>query len=678
MVATKKQRAGIARACVGMILVAGTVFFFARCTGRVAQPDGDDGLLAKLDTIQEMIQTDRVMAKRMLDSAFRQCRDSADYYRVYNVKMQYHSSGFEYDSLLKMMPVLSNYLRTLPAGPETARQQAALYNFKGVYWEQVANHFDSAGYYFRKAYETVQQANVRTKMPDILINLADVNARAGKYVDGIYFFRKALTVADSLGMGKEIHFPVYMGLGQAYFMGLRSFDLSDKYFRMAEQELGRRNLNEQFVFCNNRGNFYFFKEDYAKAIPWFRRAKAIAEQRKVDFNIQLCNGNMGDVFLHLKMADSAALYLNKSYIFFKDSKNQPVINYLSNALMGLAVLKKNVPEARRYMGLYVDEGYIEPEFRVLRYANLQDYYELCGDFRQAYKMKQLETQLTDSLRPEWVNARIEEIDMRYKEDTVVLRSKMMIADQNSQIKILRLTNRVWIILIVAAMLIALFTWLALKRRRQAELQKHINTVSAFRLQNIRNRISPHFIFNVLNRQINTGKQDSNEMVSLVNLLRQSLQMTESIAIAVADEIRFARSYVELESASLGADFRVEWNLELENDSWLVPAMIVQIPVENAIKHALRPKEGPKLLRIVAKESPGLLTITVEDNGTGLAEPSPNRGTGTGLRVVYQTLDILNAGKPEKISFAIDRNGDPQYSGTIVRIGIPTGFNFQIL
>ena len=79
----------------------------------------------------------------------------------------------------------------------------------------------------------------------------------------------------------RMSFPIYFGLGETY-MELRDFDLSDHFYRLAEKELDSRNLSEKFTFCNSRGNYYYYKEEYAKALPWFLKAREVVRPTHMD------------------------------------------------------------------------------------------------------------------------------------------------------------------------------------------------------------------------------------------------------------------------------------------------------------------------------------------------------------------------------------------------------------
>jgi LytS/YehU family sensor histidine kinase len=105
-------------------------------------------------------------------------------------------------------------------------------------------------------------------------------------------------------------------------------------------------------------------------------------------------------------------------------------------------------------------------------------------------------------------------------------------------------------------------------------------------------------------------------------------------------------------------------------------MIIQIPVENAIKHGLMPLESDKKLQIVVQQNGVGTMIRITDNGVG-REKSKGKaaGTGTGLKLLLQTIQLLNELNPQQIEFGIT---DHQPNGTTVKVLIPNGIQFNQL
>lgn len=618
---------------------------------------------------------------QLISEARKIAKDSAELYVVSDYLTNYYLKLGMLDSANLLLTRIKYFIDSNQL-PDSNKWLTNYNNSKGVYFSQM-NYIDSALCFYSKAYQYASKIPDYKKLPDVCINVADAAIRKGRFVDGIQFYRKALLVADTLKMDDAIRFPIYFGLGQAYYSGLRNFELSDTYFKKAEKLYENRSLSEKFTFCNNRGNFYFYKQEYANALPWFLRAKQLVEPLKIDFYIQLCNCNLSDIYLHVNKLDSAKYCFEQSYNFYKNTDNTTILYYLATIRAEIALREGDTQLAGLMLKKHNIQGFIEPEILMIRYKTLEDYYLRTGNYRQAYSQLSKHTALNDSLRSERVENAIAELDARYKQDTTLLKKEVIIRTKDNELETLRTTNLLWIFLALSALLAALSGYLFYKRKRDAQNRKHIDTITKYRFQNIRNRISPHFIFNALNRQL-TNEADVEKQQNtheLVKLLRKSLEMADAVAVLLTDEIEFVKGYLKIENARLSDDYEINWDIPtgFESEKWKVPAMIIQIPVENALKHALPLVTGTKKLRIELFEKFGYLNIEVVDNGTGYSPSkiSATKGTGTGLKVLQTTIQLLNLKNAAKIEFSIKNLANENETGTKVTIRIPENYNFNL-
>ena len=168
-------------------------------------------------------------------------------------------------------------------------------------------------------------------------------------------------------------------------------------------------------------------------------------------------------------------------------------------------------------------------------------------------------------------------------------------------------------------------------------------------------MSPHFIFNVLNQEMAERKaEEHQELPSLVKLMRRNLELAEQLCVTLEEELDFVKTYIDLERRSLGTTFHpvIEIGDGVHPGQVQLPSMLIQIPVENAVKHALRGKEGERNLWIIISSQANGTCIKIRDNGGGYRMNSRNKGTGTGMRVIMQTIQILNMKNKEAIDVAV--------------------------
>ncbi|HEX7253395.1 MAG TPA: histidine kinase [Thermoanaerobaculia bacterium] len=191
--------------------------------------------------------------------------------------------------------------------------------------------------------------------------------------------------------------------------------------------------------------------------------------------------------------------------------------------------------------------------------------------------------------------------------------------------------------------------------QRAEALAHEARLRALRLQ-----LNPHFLFNALNA-ISTLVSESrtaeaNRMLSrLADFLRTTLDRPEANEIPLADEVVFARRYLEIEEVRFGERLHVDIAVTPEASSALVPTMILQPLVENAVRHAILPREGGGTVAIVAERQDGWLTLGVHDDGPGLGDVTA-LSHGVGLSNTSTRLTELYGDRAEMCFARSDRGG----------------------
>jgi two-component sensor histidine kinase len=209
-----------------------------------------------------------------------------------------------------------------------------------------------------------------------------------------------------------------------------------------------------------------------------------------------------------------------------------------------------------------------------------------------------------------------------------------------------------------------------RERRAAELEARL---ASAQLQALRMQINPHFLFNTLNSiaaLVYTNPRAADEMLGdLSELLRRSLDSMEEQEVPLAQELEFIGAYIRIEQKRFGERLRVEQNIPAELMTALVPALILQPLVENAIRHGIEPQRDPGRISIEAKHQGKHLHLIVRDDGKGLpAADSHNSGRrgsgGIGLANTQARLQGLY-GTDQSFSFG---RAEPQ--GCRVEIQLP--------
>ena len=284
-------------------------------------------------------------------------------------------------------------------------------------------------------------------------------------------------------------------------------------------------------------------------------------------------------------------------------------------------------------------------------------YEAKGDYRQAYQNMKADDLMQDSLAHKRTHMRSVEIMQRFSQDTLLLHHRIAIEHKNVEIQ----QARGFIYLIVGILLVLILsTALFVVRSRREQEAAKLNIMN-LKLNNARNRISPHFVFNVLNNKIvKSDNKEANELLELTKLIRANLDMSLQMQTSLRKELEFVRQYVLVESKLIEDDFRFDVQIDetIDLDKVIIPSMFVQILAENAFVHGLRGWEGDKRLTIqVQKGQKEDVRITVEDNGPGFDATKMALQHRTGLNIICQTIAILNERNKNKISFLMHNKVD---------------------
>ena len=154
--------------------------------------------------------------------------------------------------------------------------------------------------------------------------------------------------------------------------------------------------------------------------------------------------------------------------------------------------------------------------------------------------------------------------------------------------------------------------------RAAALEK--NLVQA-KLQTLQMQLNPHFLFNSLHSISSLMHRDveaADRMIArLSDLLRAALAGSDTQEVTLREELEFIRRFLEIEQIRFGSRLTVKMDVAPDTLDALVPNLILQPLVENAIRHGIEPHAKPGRIELRAQRENGALNLDVSDNGGGL-------------------------------------------------------------
>ena len=204
-----------------------------------------------------------------------------------------------------------------------------------------------------------------------------------------------------------------------------------------------------------------------------------------------------------------------------------------------------------------------------------------------------------------------------------------------------------------------------EQARNAELQK---ALAQTQLNALRSRLQPHFLFNTLNSiavLIKENPQEANDTVHrLSDLLRYVLKTGENQFAQLDKEIAFLRKYLSIEETRFGKRLTVNIDVEANLLQNLIPALLLQPIVENAVRHGIAEKRGEVWIKIRIARQENRIHMTVSDNGNGYQPSSNGDGSGLGLSI---TRERLQSTYQSNFDLQIK---SPEAGGTTVVLNIP--------
>jgi LytS/YehU family sensor histidine kinase len=128
-----------------------------------------------------------------------------------------------------------------------------------------------------------------------------------------------------------------------------------------------------------------------------------------------------------------------------------------------------------------------------------------------------------------------------------------------------------------------------------------------------------------------GEDEALELIErLGDVLRHVLETSDVLEVELDDELAFVRKYLAIEQARFGDKLNVEWQLDAGVGSAQIPQFVLQLLVENSLRHGLAPRGGGGSVQIAARRDGADLMLVVSDDGVGLPASAGSLGGGVGL------------------------------------------------
>lgn len=217
----------------------------------------------------------------------------------------------------------------------------------------------------------------------------------------------------------------------------------------------------------------------------------------------------------------------------------------------------------------------------------------------------------------------------------------------------------------------------IRLQRQRVEQEHL--AQELRLQSskselkaLRAQINPHFLFNALNAiasLIHTDPARADEAVEqLAEVFRYTLRRSDSEFAPLDQELTFARAYLDVEQARFGQRLTFTIDSDHTTPAALVPSMLLQTLLENAVKHGVSQDRGPGRIAVLVRSTGEQVTLEVRNTGPAPSAPSTRPGQGGERFGLHSVRERLKGHFGDRGSFSLTR--DAHAGVTVARIVLP--------
>lgn len=488
-----------------------------------------------------------------------------------------------------------------------------------------------------------------------LNNLSNSSTDLESYDDAVKYRREAIEVARRFSSSQHL-FYAYGGLGNLHFTHFHLNDSAIYYYMKALEFSDKVKADAVFPLYINLAASYNEKKDFRTAEVYLAKAEAMLDEASQYFH--------------------AGYYNTLGYVQFSQKKFKDAISSYqkSNKLL--------------------ESGYQDISLQITNTGFISDAYAALEDYENAYKYHFELEQLKDSLREMQTDELLIEKDKQFQTSIAEQKNALLAAkNETNEANIQKQRAIIFaggLSLVLALLLIIVLYSNFRKKRRNVRLLDKLNAQLTLqrdeilrinhllKLKVLRTQMNPHFIYNCLNSILNLIQADEKDkaghyLLTFSKMLRQVLEFSDRQFIGISDEKRFLETYLSLEKLRLGDDFsfRIDVPAELEEDEVMIPSLLIQPFVENAVWHGLSQKPGEKSIAVVfaAGGNDNEVLCRVEDNGIGRRAAS-KKGAGhksMGMSITSERLELLNYQAGDDLNLTVK---DAEAGGTVVELTLP--------
>ena len=592
---------------------------------------------------------------------------------------------------------------------------SALNNLGNIYRNM--GEYDKSKEYYLKVLKLDSAANNPGGIGSSLTNIGNIYLDKSQYAKAIEYYKKALQIAEELNDEPRL-ISAYNNLGLAYHW-ISDFDHTSRYYFFAlkkAESIG--DYNSMVYILINLGSLHQEWGQHKKALELYQQAERISIKLKDALNLVKAEENIGIIHNEMNQPDSAlarfefalvkagevnepkrvsSIYNNMGYSWELKENYKLARSYYEKALnlrrqnedvddiasslnnLGRVAFKmKDYQKATGYI-VQSNQLAIYAATRIDNYKLLSEIYNSLGNPSLSLENYKLYAELRDSVFSHDKHKLIQELQTKYETE----KKEQEIAKLSAEKEIEMLKNRqskYYIFGLIAFLLLISSGGLLLLRYVRVNAQ-HRTIELEQRL--LRSQMNPHFIFNALSciQEYVISKnplEASSYLANFASLMRAILNNSNKEFITLKEEIETLKHYLQLQKLRYPEklDYEIKIAQDMDTEDLMIPPMLAQPFIENAVIHGIAKKEeGPGKLIIEFMSQETCLHLFVRDNGPGLQKKEAklkNDHQSMSIQITNTRINNFKKAYKQKVEFKIRdlSNEGAEFQGVEVFFRLP--------
>lgn len=519
---------------------------------------------------------------------------------------------------------------------------------------------DNAIPYYFKAEKLYAESSNDPELARTRSNIGLMYTQRGKYPQSIDYFYKSLGIYETLKDSHAIA-KVQLNLGFSY---IRQLDTAKSKPQLLLALKGLKRFGDipgQIQTLQNLGSLYVLyplKED--SAVIYFEMALDLSKRFHDPKNESSALVNLGVAYRNLGDTAKSLEYLEKA---LKMKQEMQDMEGVAVALMDIGVTHEFQHRTALAIQYFEKAAAIAEELGSWNYItkandHLRNLYARQKDYKNAYRALVLRMNANDSMFNAKGSEKMLKAEMNFNFEKKELAMK---AETEKREAIYRQESRLQKIIIASvSAILALVLVIAILLFRQI---RYRNQQREIQLEHklLRTQMNPHFLFNSLHAiqnfvLTNNSRDAAKYLSSFAKITRSVLESSRMELIPVKNEIALLENYMQLQKLRFGDrfDYFIHVDPELETEHTLIPPMLAQPFIENALEHGMRDIVTGGRIDVSFTKKEGQLLFEIKDNGNGMEQgASRNRKyESLATAITNERIGLFNRKNPVKLIFTI--------------------------